>query len=116
MAVQRPTQAGRPGRPALTVNELIVAFWRRAEQHYRREDGTPTNELNDYRLSLRPLRELYGPTPAADFSPLKLKAVRQLMIDADLCRGVVNQRVARIVRMFKWAVAEEMVPETRPAR
>ena len=64
------------GAPALTVNDLILAFWLWAEQHYRHEDGTPTNELNDYRLSLRPLRELYGPTPAAEFSPLKLKAVR----------------------------------------
>jgi integrase len=100
------------GVPALTVNDLILAFWRWAEGHYRREDGTTTNELTDHKYSLRPLRELYGQTPAADFSPLKLKAVRQRMIDADLCRGVINQRIGRIVRMFKWAVAEEMVPET----
>jgi hypothetical protein len=98
--------------PALTVNDLILAFWRWAETHYRREDGTTTNELTDHKYSLRPLRELYGQTPAADFSPLKLKAVRQRMIDADLCRGVINQRIGRIVRMFRWAVAEEMVPET----
>lgn len=97
--------------PACTVNELILTFYRHAEQHYRRDDGTPTSELADYRLSLRPLRELYGPTPAADFSPLKLKAVRQRMVDAGLCRGVVNQRIGRIVRMFKWGVAEELIPE-----
>jgi integrase len=97
---------------ALTVNELILAFWRHAEQHYRRGDCSPTSELADYRLSLRPLRELYGTTPAADFSPLKLKAVRQRMIDADLCLGVVNQRAGRVVRVFKWGVSEEMVPES----
>ena len=117
MAGQRPAPAhAGADAPALTVNELILAFWRRAEQHYRREDGTPTSELNDYRLSLRPLRELYGPTPAADFSPLKLKAVRQRMIDAGLCRGVVNQRVGRIVRMFKWAVVRGDRPGRRLAR
>jgi hypothetical protein len=55
---------------------------------------------------------LYGEAPAAEFSPLKLKAVRQRMIDAGLCRGVSNQRVGRIVRMFKWAVAEEKKPVT----
>jgi integrase len=98
--------------PSLSVNDLILSFWRWAEKHYRHEDGTPTNELNDYKLSLRPLRELYGATPAADFSPLKLKAIRHRMVEADLCRGVVNQRVGRIVRMFKWAVSEEIVPET----
>src|SRR6516162_2689473 len=38
----------------LTIHELILRFWPHAEQHYRRPNGTPTNELNDFRLSLRP--------------------------------------------------------------
>jgi integrase len=95
-----------------SVNELILAFWKHAETYYRREDGTATQELADYRLSLRPLRELYGTIPVDEFSPLKLKAVRQKMIDAGLVRRLINQRVGRIVRMFRWGVAEEMVPET----
>jgi integrase len=99
-------------KPAVTVNEVILAFWRWAEAHYRREDGTTTNELGEFRYAFRPLRELYGPTPAADFSPLKLKAVRQRMIDAGWCRNQVNKRVARVVRMYKWAVAEELAPES----
>jgi integrase len=99
------------GSPAASVNDVILAFWRHAEKHYRREDGTPTSELEEYRRALKPLRELYGPTTAACFSPLKLKAVRQRMLDADLSRGVINQRVGRIVRMFKWAVSEETAPE-----
>ena len=51
--------------------------WRHAERHYRRPDGTPTNELDEYRLVVRAVRELYGHTPAAEFGPLALKAVRQ---------------------------------------
>src|SRR5262249_58478901 len=85
--------------PALTVNELILRFWRHAEEHYRRPDGTHTSELADYKKSLRPLRQLFGTLPVVEFSPLKLKAVRQAMIDADLCRRVINQRIRRIVRM-----------------
>lgn len=100
------------GPAGLTVGELIVAFWAHAEKHYRRPDSTPTSELTDYRLSLRPLADLYETLPVAQFSPLKLKAVRQRMIEADLSRGVINQRVARIVRMFGWGVSEELVPET----
>jgi integrase len=110
LANGRRLPAAEEARPALTVNQLILAFYRWAEGHYRREDGTSTSELRDYKLSLRPLRELYGTIPAADFSPLKLKAVRQRMIDADLSRGVINQRVRRILRMFKWGVSEELVP------
>jgi integrase len=98
--------------PAFTVNELMLAFWRHAEGYYCDDDGHPTGELRDYRLSLRPLKELYGRLAAADFSPLKLKTVRQQMVEAGWCRGLVNQRVGRVVRMFKWGVAEELVPET----
>jgi integrase len=105
----------RPAEPqaaGISLSELMLAFLRHAERHYRREDGTPTSELNEYKAALRPVRELYGTLAIADFSPLKLKAVRQKMVDADLARGVVNQRVGRIVRMFKWGVAEELVPES----
>ena len=96
----------------VTVGELIVRFWRHAERHYCRPDGTATNEPNNYRLALRPLRRLYEALPAADFSPMKLKAVRQVMIEAGHNRRAINQRVGRIVHVFKWAVAEELVPVT----
>src|SRR5947207_3195119 len=80
----------------LTVSELILAFWRHAEQHYRHPDGTPTSELTEYRYSLKPLRELYGHSRANDFGPLALKAVRQRMVEAGWCRGLVNQRAGRM--------------------
>ena len=53
------------GSPDLTVNELILAYWRHAEQHYRMPDGTVTSELSYIQLAMRPLRRLYGHTPAA---------------------------------------------------
>ena len=66
------------GRVRLTINEVVLAFWTRfAETHYRRADGTLTGELGNFRDSLRPLRHLYGHTPAGDFGPLALKTVRQ---------------------------------------
>jgi hypothetical protein len=101
-----------------TVDVLLAAFRKHAEGHYRYPGGKPTNELSDYRLSLRPLRHLYGALPVSEFSPLE-KAVRELMVNgyehpkygpqAALSRGVVNQHVGRIVRAFKWGVAEEVV-------
>src|SRR5581483_3885458 len=85
---------------ALSVNELMTAFLAHAEEHYRREDGTQTSEVREYKATIKAVRVLYGTLPAADFSPLKLKAVRQSMIDAGLSRGVINQRIGRAVRMF----------------
>jgi integrase len=38
------------------------------------------------------------------------KAVRQRMIDLDWCRTLINQRISRIKRCFKWAVSEELIP------
>jgi integrase len=102
------------------VNELVLAFLRHAETHYRHADGTPTNELTDFRLSLRPLVHLYGLTPVREFGPLGLKAVRNLLVNGythpqhgpqkSLSRGVVNQRIGRIRRLFRWGVENEMVP------
>jgi integrase len=151
---------------SLSVNELMLAFLRHAEQHYRRADGTSTNELNEIKAALKPLKELYGTTAVAEFGPLRLKAVRQRMADARrylvrfklvqddggeqtverhvweqdfrrtsagatqarrqekwhaaelvnsekaLSRGVINNRIDRVVRMFKWAVSEELAPES----
>jgi integrase len=106
--------------PDLCVSELILAFMRHAEQHYRRPDGTLTSEVAEYRLSLRPVKHLYCATPARDFGPLSLKAVRDLMVkgwthpkhgeQAPLSRGVVNQRIGRIRRVWKWGVENEQLP------
>lgn len=94
----------------VTVNEMLLAFRRHADQHYRRADGSQTNELNEYDLALRPVREIYGHTRAVDFGPLALKAVRNTYINAGLCRSQVNARTARVRRAFKWAVSEQLVP------
>jgi integrase len=99
----------KPGA-GLTVSELLLLFKRHAQQHYQHPDGGPTSELGLYRLALRPVRELYGPAPAADFGPLALKAVRQRLIDAGNSRKVVNRHVGRVKRVWKWAASEELVP------
>jgi integrase len=60
-------------------------------------------------MAMRPLKQLYGLADAESFSPLKLKAVRQLMIDDGLGLRTENMRTCCIKRMFKWAVENELV-------
>jgi integrase len=94
----------------ISVAEVMLAFLAHAQAHYRRDDGTPTNEVEEYRIVACHVSELYGLTLAASFGPLALKAVRQRFIDAGWCRRFINQRVGRVKHIFKWAVAEELVP------
>jgi len=93
----------------ITIAEIIASFWDYAQAYYRHADGTPTHEAECYRDALRPLRRLYGHTAAAQFGPLALKAVRQAMIEAGICRTHINRRVGRIKHVFKWAVENELV-------
>ena len=93
-----------------TVNELILAFWQYAVEHYVK-NGEPTSEIRSFRSALRPVRQLYGTEPVTRFGPLALTACRQKLIEAGICRKRINQHVGRIRLVFKWGVACEMVPE-----
>ena len=94
----------------LSVNELMLDYWQWAEQHYRDAEGNPGLELENLRLALRPLRELYGHTPAQQFGPLALRAIQEKMVGSGLCRSTINARINRIRRFFKWAVSFERLP------
>jgi hypothetical protein len=99
-----------PADAGPTVAALLLAYYRFAETYYRRDDGTPTGELENLRLAFRPIEKLYGSTPARAFGPMALKTVRQDMVASQLARRTVNQRIARIVRAYKWGVENELIP------
>jgi integrase len=120
--------------PDLTVNELILAYYRFAQGYYVK-NGKPTSEVNTIAQAMRFVKKLYGHTAAKDFGPLALKAVRQEMVRHPITRTIkvkdpetgqkkeqakllhqgmarrnINKQVGRIKRMFAWAVEEELVP------
>lgn len=93
----------------LKVADLFLLYLEHAQKHYRK-DGVETSELNCIRQATRPLIRLFGPTRARAFGPKALKAVRQELIAAGVVRSSINIHMGRIRRMFKWAVAEELLP------
>jgi integrase len=101
-----------PPSPAdpLTVEEVAAQYWRWAQDYYRDEHGQPGGELDNMRTALKPLRKLYGHTSARAFGPLAFRAIQQHLAKGGLSRGVVNARLNRIRRVFKWAVSIELVP------
>ncbi|MFT3686416.1 MAG: tyrosine-type recombinase/integrase [Phycisphaerales bacterium] len=92
-----------------SIAELLLAYLKHAEGYYVR-GGKPTGETENMKDAVRPLAALYSTADVSAFGPLALEAVRQSMIDAGLSRGVVNARVHRIRRVFKWGVAKQLVP------
>jgi hypothetical protein len=89
-SVALPAVAPTEEKP-FTILELIEGFRTHAEGYYRRADGTRTGEQTNYKHAFRPLKALFGRTPARDFGPKSLKLVRQRMIDSGLSRTVINR-------------------------
>lgn len=104
LAAGRPQVVGSAN--TLTMAELLVRYMRFAEGYYL----PPSREIEGITLALRPLKQQYGHTLAADFGPLSLRAVRDGWVRAGLARKHINARVGKIRRLFKFAVSHELVP------
>lgn len=99
----------------ITVEEVAARFWKAAEKRYVDGEGNPTAEHGHHRAALSIVRQLYGPTPAADFGPNALRLVRESMIEKGWSRPYVNAEASRIKRVWKWAVSHELIPPTAVA-
>lgn len=103
---------GADGNDAVTVNEVVLAYWKHASSYY-----TPA-AAGHIKTMIRLTRKLFGHTPATAFGPNDLRLVREAMIKGDLegnpprkpwSRCYVNSQVHRLCRVFKWAASVEMV-------
>lgn len=74
------------------------------------KNGEPTAEQAGVKVSIRHINATYGKTPASNFGPLALEAVREQMIKIGNSRKYINQNIGRIKRMFRWGVSKELVP------
>jgi integrase len=93
-----------------TVCEMLVLYVAHIEEYYRHDDGTPTNEVRCIKGAVRWMKQLYGHTPAKDFTTISLETIRKAMIKAGLCRKRINKDVARIRRVFRWAGSKRVIP------
>ncbi len=96
----------------MTIIELIDRFFDHVESYYRKPSGQPTSEVENFRVALRAIKEHYGETEAAEFSPARLKTVRAGMVERDWARTTVNKAIWRIKSMFRWAVENELLDES----
>ncbi|HOH51319.1 MAG TPA: site-specific integrase [Candidatus Hydrogenedentes bacterium] len=98
----------------VTVLEVFSHFVGWAEGYYATNPAT----WQAMKTGFAPFLEMYGEMPAASFGPKALKAYRAGLVDGTLrgdgaralARKTVNQRIREIVRVFKFAASEEMLP------
>ena len=107
--VTSPTAAATVDQRILSVAEVLAAYLDFAEQHYREPNGKSSDQVRHIKTVIRHVRELYADTPVAAFGPMALKTVRTKFVALGWSRKTVNARVERVRRIFKWAVAEELV-------
>jgi integrase len=99
-----------PSTREITIEELVGRFLFWAESHYVKH-GRPTGEWSNMKDAAAPLLELFRDEPAAAFGPKKLRMVRDQMLQtARFARRTINSRIQRVRRIFRWGVAEELVP------
>ncbi len=103
-AEARAAQPPVPEEPS-TVGELCVAYQASRE-------GKADNNTYALRSALAIVAEMFGVIPAEEFSPKKLKAVREAMIAKDWTRRYINEQVYRVKKTFDWAVSEELIHVT----
>jgi integrase len=90
----------------ITVAEVVAAFRRHAIGYY----GPTSKTAKNMDESVRPAVKLFARTPALEFGPLRLKAVRESMIAAGRVRSNINRHISNIRGVFKWAAENELIP------
>ena len=108
-SVVEAAQAAVAAPVGISVAELLAAFLDHAEATYTK-NGRTTSTVATFKRPIQVTRQLYGTTPAAQFGPLRLEAVRKQFINLGLSRGVANTYTGHVRRFFRWGVSRELVP------
>jgi site-specific recombinase XerD len=93
----------------LTVDDLSLRYAKFAEGYYVK-NGEPTSEVHCVKNTLSRIVVSFGNSLAKQFGPKKLNVIREQMVVEGIVRKSINRNIGRIRRMFKWAVAEELLP------
>ncbi|MDG2130616.1 MAG: hypothetical protein P8K08_21635 [Fuerstiella sp.] len=91
----------RSAPSGLTIARLCLKYVDEHVKSYYVKNGRQTSEVSSIQAALRPLVKKFGRTQVTDFGPMKLKQVRQVMMDRGIVRTSINRNIGRIRRMFK---------------
>jgi integrase len=104
------------------VAVLAARYLLHAGTYYRDADGKQTGEVTHAEIAFEMLLRLHRDTPTDQVHIADLLAVRQALIEHrpdhkqgrqapnGLSRRTINDRMARIKRLFRWGVEQRLVP------
>jgi hypothetical protein len=105
---QAPPLAREQATQGTLMKEVVLAFYNHCK------DTLAAVEVDKVVLALKPVRLLYGETPASAFNAVSYAAVRSKMVADGLCVSTIRLRLGVVKRMVAWGVARELIPDKVP--
>jgi integrase len=106
----------RAGRRVVNTDRVVPrvgeAVVRDVASAYMADRGSwyAPGEIRSIKTAMALLVEHLGDQPVGAVGPLKIKALREAMVELGWARNTVNSQCGRIVRVFRWGVENELVP------
>jgi integrase len=108
-----------PGPEEITVGLLVAEYFgRAATKKYQAMDPdsgalVPTEMIHRVKSALRPIVNLFGEEPAAEFGPRAFEAVREHYVEQGYTRPYVNALTNCVRSFLAWAVKQELIPSEK---
>jgi len=101
---------GDTPRPS-TVAQLVTAWLLHVKETCAPRPNGRSSSFTNSRDATRPMVELYPDLMVEQFGAVQLQAVRLYMIDLNLGRLTINDRIARIRRLYRFAKARGWIEQ-----
>jgi len=105
------SKRGKLNAHALSISELLTAFWGHAKKRYGGSGKGPFGAAVNWRPIIRLLREHHGADEPHDFGPLALRELIEVMSKLGWNRRYLNDQISRTKQIFKWGVSHELVDQ-----
>ncbi len=95
----------------ITMAEVIAEYLDYAKTYYHdHRTGGPSSTYTEIKVSVDPIKNLYGRVEAVKFGPVALRAIRQQWIDRGLAITTINSYTGNVKQMCKWAASHQLIP------
>ncbi len=96
----------------LVIAQLCERYLDDRAEYFGGSDGKPTHSYARVKIVVKLLMAHYPTLPADELGPVRLRAIREHLIEQGQSRRYINELVSQIKLMFRWGCSRELVPAT----